>query len=90
MRTQGFLRPPSTGLASILQWSGALVLAILPSVLVLTSVMLRYVFGSGFIWSEELAIWLNVLLVAVGAPLAATGPLAMRLDVIVQIPARCL
>ena len=71
------------GLASILQWSGALILAVL-LVLVLTSVTLRYVFGSGFIWSEELAIWLNVLLVAVGAPLAVTGPLAMRLDVVVQ------
>ena len=71
------------GLSSMLQWSGALILAILLA-LVLTSVTLRYVFGSGFIWSEELAIWLNVLLVAVGAPLAATGPLAMRLDVVVQ------
>lgn len=71
------------GLASILQWSGALILAVLLA-LVLTSVTLRYIFGSGFIWSEELAIWLNVLLVAVGAPLAATGPLAMRLDVVVQ------
>lgn len=71
------------GLSSVLQWSGALILAVLLA-LVLTSVTLRYVFGSGFIWSEELAIWLNVLLVAVGAPLAATGPLAMRLDVVVQ------
>lgn len=70
-------------LAAILQWLGAVVLAVLV-VLVLTSVTLRYVFGSGLIWSEELAIWLNVLLVAVGAPLAVTGPLAMRLDVIVQ------
>lgn len=66
-----------------LQWLGAVILAAL-LVLVLTSVTLRYVFGSGFIWSEELGIWLNVMLVAVGAPLAVTGPLAMRLDVIVQ------
>jgi tripartite ATP-independent transporter DctM subunit len=70
-------------LAAVLQALGAAILAVL-LVLVLTSVMLRYLFGSGFIWSEELAIWLNVVLVAVGAPLAATGPLAMRLDVIVQ------
>ena len=61
-----------------LQWLGALILAVL-LVLVLTSVTLRYVFGSGLIWSEELAIWLNVLLVAIGAPLAATSALAMRL-----------
>jgi tripartite ATP-independent transporter DctM subunit len=70
-------------LAAVLQALGAAILALL-LVLVLTSVTLRYVFGSGLIWSEELAIWLNVVLVAVGAPLAATGPLAMRLDVIVQ------
>lgn len=65
-----------------LQGLGALILAAL-LILVLTSVTLRYGFGSGLIWSEELAIWLNVVLVAVGAPLAAAGPLAMRLDVIV-------
>jgi tripartite ATP-independent transporter DctM subunit len=67
----------------LLQWLGGAILAVI-FVLVMTSVTLRYVFGSGFIWSEELAIWLNILLVAVGAPLAVTGPLAMRLDVVVQ------
>src|SRR5581483_9923409 len=67
----------------LLQWLGGAILAVI-FVLVMTSVTLRYVFGSGLIWSEELAIWLNILLVAVGAPLAVTGPLAMRLDVIVQ------
>lgn len=70
-------------LSAALQWLGALILAVL-FVLVMTSVTLRYVFGSGLIWSEELAIWLNVLLVAVGAPVAIAGPLAMRLDVVVQ------
>jgi len=70
-------------LSHALKLFGALVLAVL-FVLVMTSVTLRYVFGSGLIWSEELAIWLNILLVAIGAPLAVTGPLAMRLDVIVQ------
>jgi tripartite ATP-independent transporter DctM subunit len=70
-------------LSVFLQWLGGAILAVLLA-LVLTSVTLRYVFGSGLIWSEELAIWLNVVLVAIGAPLAATGPLAMRLDVIVQ------
>jgi tripartite ATP-independent transporter DctM subunit len=67
----------------LLQWLGGAILAVI-FVLVMTSVTLRYVFGSGLIWSEELAIWLNILLVAVGAPLAVTGPLAMRLDVLVQ------
>ena len=69
---------------AVLQWLGALILAAL-LVLVLTAVTLRYVFGSGLIWSEELAIWLNVLLVAIGAPLAATSALAMRLDVVVRL-----
>jgi tripartite ATP-independent transporter DctM subunit len=70
-------------LEAVLQWLGAAILAVL-LVLVLTSVTLRYLFGSGLIWSEELAIWLNVLLVAIGAPLAATSALAMRLDVLVR------
>lgn len=71
-----------------LQWLGALTLALL-LVLVMASVVLRYVFGSGLVWSEELAIWLNVLLVALGAPLAIFGPLAMRLEAIVRhLPGR--
>ncbi len=76
-------------LSAALQWLGGIVLAVLFA-LVLTSVTLRYVFGSGFIWSEELAIWLNVVLVAIGAPLAVAGPLAMRLDVVVQFFPRWL
>src|ERR1700674_2997428 len=67
-----------------LSWISALILALLLA-LVLTAVGLRYLFGSGFIWSEELAIWLNVVLVAVGSPLAVTGALAMRFDVIVRL-----
>jgi len=70
-------------LAATLQWLGAVVLAALVA-LVLTAVTLRYVFGRGLIWSEELAIWLNILLVALGAPLASSGTLSMRLDVVVQ------
>lgn len=72
-----------------LQWLGGVILAA-TFILVMTSVTLRYVFGSGLIWSEELGVWLNVLIVAVGAPLAVTGPLAMRLDVIVRFLPRTL
>ena len=55
----------------------------------MAAVIRRYGFGGGFVWSDELAIWLNVALVAVGAPLAATSALAMRLDVVVRrLPAR--
>lgn len=71
-------------LESGLSWISAAILAILLAI-VLTSVALRYLFGSGLIWSEELAIWLNVVLVAVGSPLAVTGTLAMRFDVIVRM-----
>ncbi len=55
----------------------------------MAAVLRRYVLGGGLVWSDELAIWLNVALVAVGMPLAATSALAMRLDVIVRLmPAR--
>jgi tripartite ATP-independent transporter DctM subunit len=71
------------GIELALRWLGGVILAVIFAV-VMTSVILRYVFGSGLIWSEELAIWLNVLLVAVGAPLAVTGPLAVRLDMVTR------
>ncbi len=61
------------GLSAVLRALGAVVLAVL-FVLVMTSVTLRYVFGSGFIWSEELAIWLNVLLVAIGRAAGSDWP----------------
>jgi tripartite ATP-independent transporter DctM subunit len=71
------------GIEVALRWLGGFVLVAMFA-LVITSVVLRYVFGSGLIWSEELAIWLNVLLVAIGAPLAVNGPLAVRLDAVVR------
>lgn len=56
---------------------------------VLFAVTLRYVFGSGFLGSEDLGIWLHVALIALGAPLALNSALAMRLDVFVnRMPAR--
>ncbi|POR54152.1 TRAP transporter large permease subunit [Bosea psychrotolerans] len=72
------------GLVAGLEWLGAIILAVLFAV-VMAAVLRRYVFGGGYVWSDELAIWLNVALVAVGAPLAATSALAMRLDVIVRL-----
>lgn len=71
-----------------LEGLGAAILATL-FLVVTAAVLRRYGFGGGFVWSDELAVWLNVALVAVGAPLAATSALAMRLDVIVsRLPAR--
>jgi tripartite ATP-independent transporter DctM subunit len=80
-------RRSQKGLAGVvngLELLGAALLAILFAV-VLAAVIRRYVFGGGFVWSDELAIWLHAALIAVGAPLAATSALAMRLDVIVRL-----
>lgn len=84
-------RRSERGLAALvlgLEWLGAAILASLFCVVAL-AVARRYLLGGGLVWSDELAIWLNVALVAIGAPLAATSALAMRLDVVVQLlPAR--
>jgi tripartite ATP-independent transporter DctM subunit len=80
-------RRSQKGLAGVvngLEILGAALLAILFCV-VLAAVIRRYVFGGGFVWSDELAIWLHAALIAIGAPLAATSALAMRLDVIVRL-----
>ncbi|MEN5083018.1 TRAP transporter large permease subunit [Bosea sp. TWI1241] len=71
-------------LAAALEWAGAVVLALL-FVLVMLAVTRRYLFGAGLVWSDELAVWLNVLLVAIGMPVAVTSALAMRFDVLVRI-----
>ena len=67
----------------LLEGAGALLLAAL-FILVMTAVVARYVAGAGFVWSDELASWLFLALVAAGMPLAAMGVLAMRLDVLVR------
>jgi TRAP-type C4-dicarboxylate transport system permease small subunit len=66
-------------LTSALEKVGAALLGAL-FLLVCVAVFRRYGGGGGFAWSDEAAIWLLVALVAVGMPLAAAGPLAMRLD----------
>ncbi len=69
---------------------GFLCTAILATLLasVIGAVVLRYGFGTGFIGSEELGIWLHVALISFGAPLALNSALAMRLDVFVaRLPA---
>lgn len=52
---------------------------------VMAAVLRRYVFGGGFVWSDELAIWLHAALIALATPLAVTSALAMRLDVLVRL-----
>lgn len=65
----------------------ALLMALL--VVVLATVVLRYVFGTGFVGAEDLGIWLHVALIAFGTPLALDSALAMRLDVFVmRLPPR--
>src|SRR5690606_24303063 len=60
----------------------AVILAVL-LVVVVVAVMLRYVFGTAILGSDELAIWLNNALIGIAAPLAVSGTLGMRLDVLV-------
>lgn len=63
-------------LASLL----AVVLAAL-LVLVFGATLLRYLFSTGFVATEDLGILFHTALVFLGLPLCASGPLAMRIDV---------
>lgn len=57
--------------------------------LVVTGVVLRYVFHTGVVGMEDLGIWLNIALISAGLPLTLSGPLSMRLDGLVRLlPAR--
>ncbi len=67
------------GLETVLAALAGVILALMLA-LVLLSVVLRYVFETGLIGTEDLGIWLNVALISLAAPLAMSGPLAMRLD----------
>ncbi|PZU85297.1 MAG: ABC transporter permease [Chelatococcus sp.] len=69
-------------LRSMLESLCAAILAAL-FLVVMAAVLRRYLFGGGFVWSDELAIWLHVALIAFGAPLAVTGTLGMRIEVFV-------
>lgn len=59
-----------------------LLAAILGALLVLVfgATLLRYVFSTGFVGTEDLGILLHTALVFLGLPLCASGPLAMRID----------
>ncbi|RWR27716.1 TRAP transporter large permease subunit [Sinirhodobacter populi] len=74
----------SRGIETVLGTAGALILAVLLA-LVTLSVTLRYVFSTGLTGSDELAVWLNVAMIAVGAPLALHSGLAMRLDLLHRV-----
>lgn len=84
VETTGALDRAEARLRAALEIAGASILAALFGV-VMVAVLRRYLLGGGFVWSDELATWLFLALVAVGAPLAVTGPLAMRLDVVVKL-----
>lgn len=73
----------AVALARTLEAMGAALLGSL-FIVVGLAVLRRYGPGGGFAWSDEAAIWLLVGLVAVGLPLSASGPLAMRLDYAVR------
>lgn len=53
-------------------------------VLVLGATLLRYVFATSFVATEDLGILLHTALVFLGLPLCASGPLAMRIDAVTR------
>lgn len=91
---QGSLQRSRTASAALAVIEGALsslaatILATM-LVVVIVAVVLRYVFGTGLMGSDELAVWLHIALIGLATPLAASGALGMRLDVLVaRLPAR--
>lgn len=60
--------------------AGAVLVALL--LLVLAAIARRYLLGGGLAWSVELSVWLHAALIALGAPLAAAGTLAMRCELL--------
>ncbi len=69
-------------LKSFDRFLAGLLAAILVALLVLVfgATVLRYVFSTGFVGTEDLGILLHTALVFLGLPLCASGPLAMRID----------
>ncbi|MCM5560360.1 TRAP transporter large permease subunit [Pleomorphomonas sp. JP5] len=53
-------------------------------VLVFGATLLRYIFATSFVATEDLGILLHTVLVFLGLPLCANGPLAMRIDVVTR------
>lgn len=79
-RWQLSCRRVAEGLEAALSTVAAIVLVVLLA-LVLVSVALRYLFATGMVGAEEAALWLFLLMVALGLPLTLSGALAMRLDI---------
>jgi len=52
--------------------------------LVLGSVALRYGFGTGVLGADDLAVWLHIALIGLGAPLALGGSLGLRFEALVN------
>lgn len=74
-----FYRATDRLLAALL----AIILVVL-LVLVFGATLLRYVFSTGFVATEDLGILLHTALVFLGLPLCASGSLAMRIDVVTR------
>lgn len=53
-------------------------------VIVLSNVILRYVFQTGIVGAEDMGIWLHIALISTAAPLGLSSTLSMRLDVLVS------
>lgn len=79
MNVQGIAETLRSWITAVLGALGGFVLAGM-LVLVIVSVVLRYAFSSSILGAEDAGIWLNVIIVSLGAPLALNSALAMRLD----------
>ena len=66
-------------LENLLAHCCGVVLALL-LVLTVSTTFQRYALGSGFVGAEEAAVWLLVLLVCLGFPLASDGAISMRVQ----------
>jgi tripartite ATP-independent transporter DctM subunit len=87
MTSDQHIRARAARFADQIERALAVVLAAFLGVLlvtVLAATLLRYLFGTGFVASEDLGIWLHTALVFLGLPLCSHGPLAMRLDAVVD------
>ncbi|MXN17761.1 TRAP transporter large permease subunit [Pseudooceanicola sp. GBMRC 2024] len=81
LQVQALARALHRGLSALLGAAAAFVLLVM-LVIVTVNIVLRYGFASSILGAEDAGIWLNVIIVSLGAPLALGSALAMRLDVV--------
>jgi len=85
-RQQALPSLPHSLLLAIEQTLGVLVACMMASLLLIVGaeVVARYVFGSSFIWTEELATWIFTGLIFLGLPIGGGVLAEMRVDLLVS------